>query len=208
MPPGRREERAEAFSFVRRMPRAHYICDDGRTPSRTIHLSKMTKKKKSAPAGIQLGSLVKDTISGFTGIAVGRTEFGFGCIHIRIQAKGLGPDGAPIPIHSFDDQRIEVLGPPTRTWPQPRETAIRLGNFVRDSVTGTVGIVIGKTTNLEGNTILTLEHTELAADGQPKALLSAAPERLVVIDRRELKVSKDSVATSGGPMPERMAHNS
>lgn len=42
--------------------------------------------KKSGP-GIALGSLVKDRITGFKGIAIGRTEFGYGCVHIRVQAQ-------------------------------------------------------------------------------------------------------------------------
>lgn len=155
--------------------------------------------KKSAP-GIKLGSLVKDSITGFTGIAIGRTEFGFGCIHIRVQAQGLTKTGDPIPVQSFDDQRIEVLAPPTKLWPEPKRTAIKLGNVVRDTLTGAVGIATALTVGLDGQVNIVFEQPGLTPEGEPKSSLYTTAERAVVVNKRELKVSEASVATSGGPM--------
>jgi hypothetical protein len=155
--------------------------------------------KKSA-SGIKLGSLVKDSITGFTGIAIGRTEFGFGCIHIRVQAQGLTKMGDPIPVQSFDDQRIEVLAPPAKLWPEPKRTAIRLGNVVRDTLTGAVGVATALTVGLDGQINIIIEQPGLTPDGEPKSSLYSNADRAVVVDRRELKVSKASIATSGGPM--------
>ena len=64
-------------------------------------MAKTTSKKTAM--GIKLGSCVKDNITGFTGIVIGRTEFAFGCIHISIQAPGLTPqfDVSPRPTCRF-----------------------------------------------------------------------------------------------------------
>lgn len=167
------------------------------TPPHSFMAKKTTKK--TAP-GIKLGSLVKDSITGFTGTAIGRTEFGFGCIHIRIQAHGLTKEGDPIPVHSFDDQRVEVLEQPAKSWAEPKKTAIRLGDVVRDTLTGAVGTVSSKTFGLDGHVNFLLEQPGMTQDGEPKSPLYVNADRAVLVDRRELKVSKDSVATSGGPM--------
>ena len=161
----------------------------------------MAKKttKKTAP-GIELGSLVKDSITGFTGIAVGRTEFGFGCVHIRTQAQELSERGDPIPAHSFDDQRVEVLAPPTRSWAAPKTTAIKLGNVVRDTLTGAVGVASALSFDIGGQVSVIIEQPGLTDEGEPKAPFYANVDRVVAVDRRKLKVSKDSEATSGGPM--------
>ena len=155
--------------------------------------------KKTAP-GIRLGSLVKDTITGFTGIAIGRTEFGYGCIHIRIHSNWLTKEGDPIPSQSFDDQRVEVLEPPTKSWVEPKETSIKLGNVVRDTLTGAVGVASAKTIFLDGQVTIIIEQPGLTQDGEPKSPLCVHASRVVVVNRRELAVSKDSLATSGGPM--------
>ena len=57
---------------------------------------------------VKLGSLVKDTITGFEGIAVGRADYLFGCSRIAIQSATL-KDGKPIDQEWVDEQRVEVL---------------------------------------------------------------------------------------------------
>ena len=154
---------------------------------------------KTSARGIKLGSLVKDNITGFTGFAIGRTEFAFGCIHITIQAAGLTKEGEPVPMQRFDEQRIEVLKQPTKSWSQPKELLIKLGDMVRDSLTGAVGIASAKTHSLDGECSILIEQAGLTQDGSPKPPLYAPAGRVIVEDRRKLQVSKDSVATSGGP---------
>jgi hypothetical protein len=155
---------------------------------------------RKTPAGIKFGNLVKDSITGFTGTAIRRTEFGYGCIHISIQACGLTANGETIPVQNFDDQRVEVLELPTKSWPKPRKTAIKLGDLVKDTLTGAVGIASGKTVEPDGEVRILVERPGVTRNGEPKPVLSIRAEHVVVVDKRELKVSKDSVATSGGPM--------
>jgi hypothetical protein len=68
----------------------------------------MSKLAKSAH-GIRLGQKVRDSVTGFTGIAVSRCEYLNGCTHYGIAPK-VGSDGkAPDSVY-YDWQRIEILG--------------------------------------------------------------------------------------------------
>lgn len=69
----------------------------------------MKKKTSNKPAGIKLGDLVKDRITGFTGIATSRTEHLFGCVHIGITSTCVDKDGVPIGVVAFDEQRVQRL---------------------------------------------------------------------------------------------------
>jgi len=165
------------------------------------HSSRMAKStaRKSSP-GVKLGSLVKDRITGFKGIAIGRTEFAFGCVHIGIQAQQLTKDGDPIPPQYFDDQRVEVLAPPTKPWKEPKVSTIKPGDWVRDFITGATGTVTGRTVALDGRVSVIFEQPGLTDLGEPKTSLVTIVERIELVDRRTLEVSSASVATSGGPM--------
>jgi len=66
----------------------------------------MKKKSSTKPAGIKLGDLVKDLITGFTGIASSRTEHLFGCVHIGITSNRMDKDGVPVGVMNFDEQRV------------------------------------------------------------------------------------------------------
>jgi hypothetical protein len=57
---------------------------------------------------IRLGNIVKDSITGFTGMAVGRTEWLYGCTRIAVESTEL-KDGKPVGAEWFDEQRIEVV---------------------------------------------------------------------------------------------------
>lgn len=57
---------------------------------------------------IKLGSKVRDSITGFTGIATSRTEYLHGCVHVGVTPTEL-KDGKPIDPQWFDEQRVELL---------------------------------------------------------------------------------------------------
>lgn len=57
---------------------------------------------------IQLGSKVRDSISGLSGIATGRATFLYGCVRVLIEPQEL-KDGKPIDPVWFDEQRVEVV---------------------------------------------------------------------------------------------------
>lgn len=57
---------------------------------------------------IKLGSRVRDIYTGFTGTAVARTEWLYGCSRIGIEPTTL-KDGLPIEAQWFDEQRVEII---------------------------------------------------------------------------------------------------
>jgi hypothetical protein len=57
---------------------------------------------------IKLGDKVRDTISGFEGIATGRTTWLHGCERIGVQPQALH-DGKPVENAWFDINQLEVV---------------------------------------------------------------------------------------------------
>ncbi len=54
---------------------------------------------------IKLGEKVKDSITGFTGIAIAKVEYLNGCVSIEVKSQKL-KDGQPIKAHWFDEQNL------------------------------------------------------------------------------------------------------
>lgn len=57
---------------------------------------------------IGLGSRVRDSVTGFEGIATARSVYLYGCVRITISSQKLNMGGEPIEAW-FDEQRVEVL---------------------------------------------------------------------------------------------------
>jgi len=58
---------------------------------------------------IQLGDVVKDTISGFKGTAVAVTFWMANCIRISVAANSLKKDGTTIDNQCFDEPQLTVI---------------------------------------------------------------------------------------------------
>ena len=67
---------------------------------------------------IKLGCEVKDKLTGFTGIAMGRTEYLYGCVSIAVLSSKL-KDGKPADWVWIDEQRLTVLSKAKAGGPQP-----------------------------------------------------------------------------------------
>ena len=66
------------------------------------------KKKFGKPDGkVQLGSTVKDTITGFTGIVTGRCEYITGCAQVLVQPQ-MSTAGDLKDARWYDEPRLEV----------------------------------------------------------------------------------------------------
>lgn len=76
---------------------------------------------------IELGTIVKDQITGFEGVAVSRTEYLYGCIQVGVQPSTLNPKThEPAEVVYFDEQRLDIecgapVGGPGDV-PPPRST--------------------------------------------------------------------------------------
>lgn len=57
------------------------------------------------------GDLVKDKITGFTGIVAGISQWGFKCVRIGVQSQVEKKDGIPIDPQWFDEYQLEVVKP-------------------------------------------------------------------------------------------------
>jgi len=58
---------------------------------------------------INLGDKVKDTVTGFKGIAIARTIWLHGCARITVQPEGVQKDGKLYETQVFDEPQLIVL---------------------------------------------------------------------------------------------------
>jgi len=84
---------------------------DGAIHEEWIEESRLDKDlaKHPRPVPAVLGTTVKDTVTGFQGIATVHTEFLNGCVRIGVTSKKerSPKSGAPLELH-FDEQRLGV----------------------------------------------------------------------------------------------------
>ncbi len=69
---------------------------------------------------IELGRRVRDKFTGFSGIAVSRTEYLWDCPRVTVQPETM-KDGIPITAQGIDEPRLEVVeDQPAIGFVQPR----------------------------------------------------------------------------------------
>lgn len=59
------------------------------------------------PKKVELGQMVKDTITGYEGIVIARLEQLHSCTRIQVQHLGLS-EGVPMQAQYFDEPRLEI----------------------------------------------------------------------------------------------------
>lgn len=59
---------------------------------------------------VNLGDKVKDTVTGFKGVAIGRTTWLHGCDRITVQPEGLTKEGKLYETQNFDEPQLVVIG--------------------------------------------------------------------------------------------------
>ena len=57
----------------------------------------------------ELGDEAKDTITGFSGVVVARTEWLNGCWRLLLQSKKLDKNGQPTEPQQFDDKQLVLV---------------------------------------------------------------------------------------------------
>jgi hypothetical protein len=60
---------------------------------------------------VQLGDEARDTVTGFEGVCVARTEWLNGCWRMTLQPKSLDKDGKPCEGQTFDDFQLVATKP-------------------------------------------------------------------------------------------------
>jgi hypothetical protein len=62
---------------------------------------------------------LKDIVTGFTGVVLGRTEYATGCTHYGLQSKDIRKDGVPIDWLWYDESRLVSTGKKVKTYRAP-----------------------------------------------------------------------------------------
>jgi hypothetical protein len=144
---------------------------------------------------IELGSMVRDLVTGFTGVAENRATFLFGCDRYCVQpvidAMNKIQDSVMI-----DEPQLVVLDQaPVMQPPIEPIQRIILGNQVKDSVRGMTGVATGRAVYLNGCSRILVE---------PKAVMGESHQWWV--DEQRLTLKKSFIRANfgtltGGPAP-------
>ena len=129
---------------------------------------------------IKLGDKVKDPITGFEGIAIGKTEHLHGCTGIGILPQELH-DGKAIDTHWFDEPRVEVIEEGVVRADKDSTPTIKLGDTVKDPITGFKGIAMSRTAYL---------HSCASVGVKPQKMHNGKPIDMHWIDEPRLNVVK------------------
>jgi hypothetical protein len=150
---------------------------------------------------IELGTKVKDLITGFTGVAVARTEWLYGCARIVVESCDL-KDGVPISPQWFDEQRVEEIegSPKFPVSPARCGIDIQLGYKVKDKITGFAGTAVGKTIWSSGNVTFQVEASELSDKKKPIETQAFEYHRLELVQEAKAPMSAQANPKApGGP---------
>jgi len=58
---------------------------------------------------VELGDKVKDPVTGYSGTAVAKTTWLYGCDRISVQQQGMDKEGNLFPTQSFDEPQLDVV---------------------------------------------------------------------------------------------------
>lgn len=115
---------------------------------------------------IKLGSVVRDRISGFTGVAVSRTSWLHGCIRIAVSPQKLDKDGKRIDSYVYDEPQLEVISASESVTEKSDSPEIKLGSEVRDRISGFAGVVTSRTTFLHSCARISVSSQEVDKEGK------------------------------------------
>lgn len=87
------------------------VCSKCMKPYDKNRISEIKRRKKMLKSKkVKLGQTVKDTISGFNGVATARCEYLFGCLQIQVTPKEM-KDGVPVKSKWFDEPQLMGVVP-------------------------------------------------------------------------------------------------
>lgn len=140
---------------------------------------------------IALGSIVRDHVTGFTGVAENRAIFLYGCNSYCIQPK-VGEDGKMPKSCMVDEPQLEVLDEaPVMVEPEPKPQLVELGGYVQDPVREQWGTVTGRAVYLNGCSRVLLEPKQVHGQDLIKSWW--------VDEQQVAPVAQESDRKRGGP---------
>lgn len=146
---------------------------------------------------IKLGDIVKDSITGFTGVAVSYTTFLTNCPRWGIRARGLDKDGKSIH-EAFDDVRVEFVEHSNITTLPPARPEVHVGlrDRVRCAISGAEGIVVAHALYIDGCSHVSVQPQGLKEDGSVKALVGVDEKDCEILESANPKPAQ---VKTGGP---------
>ncbi len=145
---------------------------------------------------IELGTVVRDKVTGFVGVVENRASFLYGCDRYCVQPK-VGEDGKIPESAMIDEPQLEATGElSVMNPPEDPKMLVGLGSFVDDPIRGIGGTVIGRAVYLNGCSRILI---------QPKQKDNKNDESWWVDEQQVVLVIRNSEVTSvksvGGPVP-------
>lgn len=113
----------------------------------------------------KLGTLVRDKITLYEGLIIGRTEWIYSCKRYILQAQGIRDGKAMLDI-TVDEDSMEMMAPSAEDF-VPGEFLYELGSEARDRLTGYEGKITGRTNWLYGVNRYEVQAAKLKEDGSP-----------------------------------------
>lgn len=159
------------------------------------------QRLKDQEGTINLGDIVRCKITGYKGVAIARTEWLNNCPAFTVQPRET-KDGKPVEAKAFDELGLEFVEKsdvPVTPADRPKEK-IELEDYVEDRITGLRGVVIGRTTWLNGCSRVYVKPRELK-DGLPVDGTTIDEKEVVLLERPGQEI-KRPMAKTGGPRPE------
>jgi hypothetical protein len=145
---------------------------------------------------VQIGDEVKDTITGYQGIAMAIYNWVDNNDTVGIQKEGLNKDGVPEDIRWFDITRLQVIESSKKLaipCPAPK---FKFYDEVKDKPTGFLGKVTGMSHWITGCIRMTVTSNQIRQDGENFVEMSLPQDRLELVE--EAKKEEKPVKT-GGP---------
>lgn len=148
---------------------------------------------------IKLGDIAKHTATGFEGVVIAHTRHLSNVDRWTIQPRVV-KDGKPIDQCTFDEVSVErVSGSDLEAVPVAIvKNAAELGDTIRDRITGIEGVVISKTTWLQGCVRVGVQPKVLKPDGAPADCWYGDETDCIVLERATPKLP----VKTGGPRRE------
>lgn len=150
---------------------------------------------------IQLGQRAKDKITGFSGVLTDRHSYLTGCDQYSITPP-VNDEGEFCGLVSFDEGRIEILGPGPMQEAPPGTKPLTLGQQARDKVSGFAGILSARHSYLTGGDQYSLTP-QVSEEGGFREIYRFDQERIEVTGRGILpaEVRPAADTRTGGPQP-------
>ncbi len=159
---------------------------------------------------IQFGDIVKDRITGLTGVVIGITTYLYNCDRASVQPRVKpGTDADKIPdTFDVDTYQLEVTDEPRIEFEQAmfeEVCSVSLGDLVEDKLTGAEGIVLGIIRWIHNGPTLIVQPEKLSKDDTIQKTIVFHHKRAKVLKPQKMKVEAEVPVVSGkkesgGPM--------